>query len=89
MTRRPYAAVQVERTGVRPPVLTVVGPVRLVRPGTLLSPLPPDLRVVDPEGVSIAAAGRFYLTTETCDPYHLLVDVLSSEDPFLDLQVHR
>ena len=81
-TRRPYAAVRVERTGGRPAVLTVVGPVRFVTLGTLLLELPAEVRVVDGEGAPVAPSGRYYITQDTCDPYHLLVDALESASPF-------
>lgn len=44
-------------------------------PGTLLCSLYENDKVVDPEGNELKATGRYYITAETINPYHLLVDL--------------
>lgn len=43
--------------------------------GAAMSWLPEDYRVLDPEGGSIRAIGRFAVTLETFDPYHVVTDI--------------
>jgi hypothetical protein len=71
---RPYAAVMV---GVedRGRVLRVVtGEIVIARADALVVDLPPDVRVIDPDGGPIRQSGRFLVTVETFDPYHLVLD---------------
>ena len=48
---------------------------------TLVTPLPADVRVVGPDGKEIKAAHRFYITTETFDPFHALTDLPTERQP--------
>lgn len=47
----------------------------LLAAGTELCPLPDDVEVVDVEGAPVLALGKFHVTTETFDPFHLLTDI--------------
>lgn len=42
---------------------------------TILCPLPENDIIVDRDGLELNASGRFYITAETIDPYHLAVDL--------------
>ena len=74
---RPHAAIRVYLTRKRPRQLTVDPdpkcPISIVSSGCL-SPLPSDVEVVGADGRVIKASGRFLITNESFDPYHLLLD---------------
>lgn len=47
----------------------------VLREGTKMIPLPKNMEIVDEDGDPIEATGRFYVTEETIDPYHLVTDI--------------
>lgn len=47
----------------------------MLQEGTLMIPLPENMEIVDENGEPIKATGRFYITAETIDLYHLVVDM--------------
>ena len=72
----PHAAVKVRRKGnafIVDPEFEV--PVIVVKAGTKMIPLDTNERVVDPDGNEVPAAGRFYRSAETIDPFHLIFDM--------------
>lgn len=80
VVKRPYAYVPVEL--VNKTTLRVLPGVALIKPGTYVRLVPEKINVVDESGGVIPASGRFYVTSETIDPYHLLIDVLDGNQPF-------
>ncbi len=71
---KPHMAVvvQYEKAG-RKLVLTDKPPV-VLQLDALVAPLPRNVVVVDRQRKRVNASGQFYVTTETFDPYHLLID---------------
>jgi len=71
------AAVQVEvrRGRGKSATLTTMPGVHIVPAGTRMTLLPEWVEVVNSKGAKIEATGRFYVTVESLDPYHLLVDL--------------
>lgn len=54
-----------------------------IKPGSTVLPLPDGIQVIDPETKEpIPASGRFYVTSESFDPFHLLLDALPGNEPF-------
>ncbi len=83
ITYRPYGAVKVELVKHRPPTLRVVpGSICLVKASVYLALLPESVIVVDDADEQIPASGKFYISTESIDPYHLLIDALDGNRPF-------
>jgi hypothetical protein len=81
-TVRPYAAVKVEVIAKgKPPKLLVTPHITILRAGELIRELPPEVIVTDGTEV-LAASGKFFITIETIDPFHLLVDALDGNRPF-------
>lgn len=72
----PRVAVIVKWTSRRQSALVLVGSdVGVAKDGVRIAELPKKIRVLDPDGEPVAASGRFFVTTETVDPYHLLLDI--------------
>lgn len=67
-----YCAVKVEVKGKK---LIVVGGVEFVAPDTRIAVLPDGYEVQTMDGETIRPSGTFYITSETINPYHLLMDV--------------
>lgn len=77
----PHAAIRVRVVNKKPRRLQVdpdpKNPLCIVFDGAL-SPLPSTVEVVAPDGVTVIdSEGRFYITNESFDPYHLLLDYMS------------
>lgn len=68
---RQWAAVTVR---VEKGALIVQPEISVIKPETLVFPLPDRVLVKGPDGKVIKPSGRFMITTETFDPYHLLLD---------------
>lgn len=81
-TYRPYAAVMVEVIKQRPLTLRVLPGVRAVKSGVYMAQLPESAIVCDDDGETVEASGTFYITVESIDPYHLLIDALNGNQPF-------
>lgn len=47
----------------------------ILKADTLVADLPNTFRVLDNKGKVVKASGQFAVTTETLDPYHVLVDL--------------
>lgn len=47
----------------------------IVTPDTLILPLPSDIKVYSEDGEEIPASGKFYVSAETINPYHLVIDI--------------
>ena len=76
--RQPYAGVQVRRRNGRKDYVLddeAEEPLILVKPDTLLVELE-DERVTLPDGEVLNATGKFFVTAETINPYHLILDVM-------------
>jgi hypothetical protein len=80
-TRGYSAAVMVILRGHRPLVVQVldqseedVGPVCILGPYKPIIALPEDASVLDIQGQPIKAEHRFWVSAETFDPIHLLID---------------
>lgn len=73
------AVVRVRVVGLRPVVLQIDPdpdrPIGFIGPGNPLSYLAEGTRVLDPNGEDCPATGRFAVTLETMNPYHLLTDI--------------
>ena len=80
VVKRPHACVKVEL--VNKTTLRVLPGVALIKPGTYVQLVPEKINVIDGSSGEISASGRFYVTSETIDPYHLLIDVLDGNLPF-------
>ena len=73
---RVYAAVKVEVTKkAKPRTLAVLpGGIVFTKTDTKFVPLPDDVIVVNDEGEEITASFKFYVSLETFDPFHIVVD---------------
>ena len=69
------AAVQVKRVGRTNRFRVVEGSLCMIKQGELVSNLPDDWKIVDDNGEEIKPTGRFLISAETIDPYHLVVDM--------------
>jgi hypothetical protein len=68
---RQWAAVTVR---VEKGSLIVQPGIGVLKPETLVFPVPDTVLVQGPDGEVIRPSGRFMITTETFDPYHLVID---------------
>ena len=66
------ACVTVKRDGDR---LVVQEGIGFVEYDAVFAELPSRISVVDKDGEEIKATGRFLVSTETFDPFHVLVDM--------------
>ncbi|QHW35564.1 hypothetical protein GZH47_32280 (plasmid) [Paenibacillus rhizovicinus] len=74
---KPYAAVRVKRKGKN---LTVEnGGIMIVSADTKFTELPSDMNVISEEQLPIPASGRFLISTETIDPFHIVIDYQKTE----------
>lgn len=72
--RKPWAAVKVQLVG-RNTLEVVPGSICILRSGVGLTQVPEGMEVTDPEGRKLEPShGEFFVSTETFDPYHLVVD---------------
>ena len=69
------AAVQVKRVGRTNRFRVVEGSLCMINQGEVVSNLPDDWKIVDDNGEEIKPTGRFIISAETIDPYHLVVDM--------------
>ena len=69
------AAVQVKRVGRTNRFRVVEGSLYMINQVELVSNLPDDWKIVDDNGEEIKPTGRFLISAETIDPYHLVVDM--------------
>lgn len=71
-------AVKVERTGdMRKRIYKILPEIFLVKPGALMIPLKEiseNAKIINEKGEELHASGTFYLSAETIDPYHILID---------------
>lgn len=70
---RPYVAVKVQRVSKKKFIVCDDG-VSLLRNDARLTELPEMFTIETEEGEKVQASGQFLITTETFDPYHLIVD---------------
>lgn len=70
---KPYAAVQVEVYGKK--LIVHDGSLCLVKGDTLVTELPSEFKVYGIDGEEIPPANKFYITVETINPYHLILDM--------------
>lgn len=68
----PTFGVQVKRGGRK--VLVVCQGIEKTKDDALWFLLPEDIKVLDDDGNVVRPSGKFYITVETIDPYHLLAD---------------
>jgi hypothetical protein len=73
---KPWACVtvRVERSR-RPCTLRIQEGIFVLKHDTLIVPLPDGVVVLQPDGKRCKPTGRFYVTTESFDPCHLLTDI--------------
>ncbi len=81
-TKRPYVCVKIETTSYRPPTLTILPDILFLKTGTSLLRVPEDIIIQSQDGEKILPSGAFWMTSETIDPYHLLLDILDDNQPF-------
>lgn len=65
------AAVTVEREG---KTLISTGVIHFAKPDTQWAELPKEYRVINEDGEEIPASGKFLITVESIDPFHLITD---------------
>jgi len=70
---RPYACVTVEVLG-KKKLKAVPGSIAFLKSDARLVALPEDVIVVDDKGNVIEPSRGFFITTETFDPYHAIID---------------
>jgi hypothetical protein len=68
---KPLLCVTVERKG---KTLAIDGGVELARADTVWAALPEDMKILSESGEEIKPSGRFLVTVESIDPYHLVTD---------------
>lgn len=68
-------AVKVERIKGTKQYRIVPGEIGVVRSDTVVAELPRDYSIVNDDGEEIKPMGNFHITTETIDPYHLVIDM--------------
>jgi hypothetical protein len=74
---KPYAAVQVKRDNKN--LIVIPNTVQLAKIDSRFAPVHgTGIEVIDQSGQSIPATGSFYISTETFDPYHLVIDWFKS-----------
>jgi hypothetical protein len=75
-TTRPYAFVKVEVVKMKGALTLVVMPedIGLLRTGSQLFPLPKEVRVLAPDHKPLEASQHFYVSLDTFDPFHGLID---------------
>lgn len=81
-TTRPIAAVRVKfETVDKARVLVMCGPdegkspLGVLRPDVRIAALPADVKILDPETRKpIKRSKQFWVTAETFDPYHMVID---------------
>lgn len=71
--RKPHACVTVQVAG-KKTLKAIAGSINILRDDAQLVALPSDVSVVDEQGNAIKPSRGFYVTTETFDPFHVLVD---------------
>lgn len=49
-------------------------PIGVVKPDVGMVPVPDRIKVVDPKGKAIRPSGKFLVSTESFNPYHLVAD---------------
>ncbi len=69
------AAVKVQRVGKSKLYRIVPDSLCVMKQGTLVSNLPDDYKIIDENGEELNATGEFMISSETIDPYHLVVDI--------------
>lgn len=76
---RAHAAVRVRVLKHRPRVLVLDPdedePILILANDALVVALPKDVTVVTPEGEPVTSNGQFFVTTESLDPYHAVLDL--------------
>lgn len=70
---RPYVCVTVNNIG-KKTLRLETGSGALINPDTKFTRLPEDIKVVDHHGEEIPAMRGFWISTESIDPYHILID---------------
>ena len=74
MIGKPYAAVMVSRKKGKDLVI-VPGQIHLLKDDTQVVELPEDYTILNPEdGTPIEPSFSFWITTETFDPFHAVID---------------
>lgn len=69
------AAVKVQRVGKSKLYRIVPDSLCVMKQGTLASNLADDYKIIDENGEELNATGEFMISSETIDPYHLVVDI--------------
>jgi hypothetical protein len=70
---KPYVAVVAQRH--KNQLIVQPGALQIVKPDTLFASLRDTrLQVVNEDGTLITASGEFYVSLETIDPMHLIID---------------
>jgi hypothetical protein len=73
---RPRAAVKVMFDAKKKALVLVEGEgIMVLKWDALIAEIPSDVPILDAKGKRIPASGAFFVTTETFDPYHAVVDL--------------
>ena len=73
--QRPWAAVSVEVLKGGKILQVKTGSICVIKSDAMIVPLPKTIRVVSDEGEESTPTWGFWVTTETFDPWHLLLDL--------------
>lgn len=76
--QRPWGAVEVQVLKGGKTLQVKTGSICVIKADALIIPLPKGIRVVSDEGEAIEPTWGFWVTTETFDPWHLLIDLDTS-----------
>ncbi len=63
------------------------GGICILKPDALFVPLPDRIKVVDLDGKAIKASWKFFVTVETFNPHHVVIDAPSVPLPPIDNSV--
>ncbi len=55
------------------------GTLSFARPDTVWAELPKHFKVINDNGEEVPAAGKFLITVESIDPYHLITDYTATQ----------
>jgi tRNA A58 N-methylase Trm61 len=71
---RPRVCVKVKRIG-RSRKYEIQEGIHVLKPDTVVTDLPESWKIVDADGNEVRPTGRFVITVDTIDPYHLVADL--------------
>ena len=70
----PYAAVKVKVKTISKNTLEILPGIFMLKAGTKICYLPDTIEVITADKEKLFASGKFAITVETINPYHILID---------------